>query len=328
MEYRNLNHTDLEVSPICLGTVNYDTTLLSKTDSKRQLSQFVELGGNFVDTAHVYGVWEPGGTSRSEATIGEWFRETGGRDSLILATKGAHPEWGKMSVPRVRPRDIEADLEKSLHLLHTDYIDLYFLHRDDPGIPVSDIVDCLDRARERGKIRWYGCSNWKLGRIREAADYAKRKGAPGFVVNQLMLSLADINFQGLPDKTFVVMDGPTADYHSESGLNAMAYMSIAKAYFTRRHAGERLPESVTSVYGNASNDRIYERTRNSVEAGEYTFMDISLLYLMAERRFPTVPIASFDTPEQLAEGLSCWDKPAPMDLLRELGGMKKYVYAE
>ena len=328
MEYRTLNHTDLNVSPICLGTVNYDTSLLSKADSKRQLSQFLDLGGNFVDTAHVYGVWEPGGTSRSEATIGEWIRETKRRDALILATKGAHPEWGKMSIPRVRPKDIEADLEESLRLLGTDYIDLYFLHRDDPDVPVADIVDCLDRARESGKIRWYGCSNWKLARIRKAADYAKKKGSPGFVVNQLMMSLADINFHMLPDKTFVLMDGETADYHAEAGLNAMAYMSIAKAYFTRRHQGERLPESVSSVYGNSSNDRIYERAKAVVDAGEYTFMDLSLLYLMAERRFPTVPIASFDTPEQLIEGLSCWDKPVPEDLLAELGRMKQFVYLE
>ncbi|HOX11624.1 MAG TPA: aldo/keto reductase [Spirochaetia bacterium] len=326
MHYRKLNRTDLEVSPICLGTVNYDTALLSKADSKRQLSRFVERGGNFVDTAHVYGMWEPGATSRSEAAIGEWIRETGKRDSLVLATKGAHPEWGRMSVPRVRPRDIEADLEESLRLLGTDHVDLYFLHRDDPAVPVSDIVDCLDRARERGKIRWYGCSNWKLGRIREAAAYAAGKGSPGFVVNQLMLSLADINFHNLPDKTFVLMDRETAEYHAETGLNVMAYMSIAKAYFTRRHQGEKLPESVTSVYGSESNDRIYERARAAVDAGEYTFMDLSLMYLMAETRFPTVPIASFDTPEQLEEGLSCWDKPVPGALLAELGRMKRYVY--
>lgn len=326
MQYKKLNGTDLQVSPICLGTVNYDSQVLSRDASKRQLSQFVEMGGNFVDTAHVYGVWEPGARSRSELTIGEWIRETGKRDALVLATKGAHPAWGKMDVPRVRPADIAADLEESLRHLRTDRVDVYFLHRDDPKVPVEDIVDCLDDACSQGKIRYYGCSNWTLPRIKEAAAYAKAKGSAGFVVNQLMLSLADINFFNLPDKTFVLMDEETADYQGATGMNAMAYMSIAKGYFARRYMGEALPASVTSVYGNESNDKIYEIARAVVEGGGYTFMDLSFMCLMAEKRFPTIPIASFDTPEQLELGLSCWDKPMPMELIASLMRLKKYVY--
>ena len=326
MEYRKLNHTDLMVSPICLGTVNYDTAVLSKADSKRQLSQFIEMGGNFVDTAHIYGAWEPGCTSRSELAIGEWLQETGRRDELVLASKGAHPEWGRMDVPRVSPRHIEKDLDESLGYLGTDFIDLYFLHRDDPEVPVGAIIDCLDEACRQGKIRYYGCSNWKLPRIREAAAYAAAKGSAGFVVNQLMLSLADINFYNLPDKTFVLMDGETMDYQASTGMNAMAYMSIAKAYFTRRHQGEDLPEGVSSVYGSPSNDAIYRKALPTVEGGQYSFMDLSLLYLMAEPRFPTVPIASFDTPAQLVEGMMCCDKPVPSAMLGELGRLKRYVY--
>ena len=179
-------------------------------------------------------------------------------------------------------------------------------------MPVREIVDCLDAACNTGKIRYYGCSNWKLGRIKEAAAYAKTKGSRGFVVNQLMHSLADINYHRLPDKTFVLMDEETAAYQAETGLNAMAYMSIAKAYFTRRHQGEKLPESVTSVYGNESNERIYARALDAVNAGRHSFMDLSLMYLMAESRFPVIPIASFDTPEQLVEGL-CLLGQAPPD---------------
>lgn len=326
MQYKRLNNTDLMVSPICLGTVNYDSAVLSKDASKKQLSQFLDVGGNFVDTAHVYGVWEPGNTSRSEITIGEWIRETGKRDAIVLASKGAHPAWGKMDIPRVGPKDIMKDLEESLRYLRTDYIDLYFLHRDDLNVPVRDIVDCLDAACEQGKILYYGCSNWTLNRVKEAAAYAKAKGSKGFVVNQLMLSLADINFFNLQDKTFVLMDEETAEYQRASGLNAMAYMSIAKAYFTRKYMGEKLPESVLAVYDNESNGKIYERALKSVEKGDYTFMDLSLMYLMSEKRFPTIPIASFDTPSQLVEGLSCWDKPMPQELLDDLRQLKRYVY--
>jgi len=327
MEYIKFNKTDLQVSPICLGTVNYDT-LLSKEESKKQLSQFVDMGGNFIDSAHIYGDWEPPVLCRSEKTIGEWIKETGNRDKVIISTKGAHPDWGHMDIPRVWAKDIKKDLDESLGLLNTDYIDIYFLHRDDPNVPVEQIIDCLDDAVKSGKIRYYGCSNWKLPRIKEAQSYAVEKGSPGFICNQLMWSLADVNFHNLPDKTFILMDKETHDYHTETGMNVMAYMSIAKAYFTRRFAGENLPESVTSVYESSSNDKIYEAATEAVKSGDYSFIDLSFMYIMAERNFPAVPIASFDTPGQLVSGLASWDKNKPRKLIDDLGGYKKFLYNE
>lgn len=325
MQYKNLVRTDLSVSPICLGTVNYGS-MLSEADSKRQLSQFLDMGGNFVDSAHIYGDWEPGLTGRSERTIGHWFKETGNRDKIILATKGAHPDWGFMEIPRVKPSDIMKDLEESLRFLHTDHIDLYFLHRDDANVPVEDIIDCLDDACIQGKIRYYGCSNWSLERICAAETYARAKGSKGFVVDQLMWSLADINFYNLADKTFILMDGDTHAHHAENGMNVMAYMSIAKAYFTRKQAKEILPESVSSVYDNESNDAIYREGLDFLKGSDYSFMDLSLMYLMSETKFPTVPIASFDTPEQLEMGLSCWDKPYPVEMLQTFRTLKRFVY--
>lgn len=325
MKKVKFNGTDLNVAPICLGTVNYDS-LMSKDQSKRQLSEYVEKGGNFIDSAHIYGDWNPGVLCRSERTIGEWIRETGLRDRMIIATKGAHPDWGRMDIPRVKPGDIEKDLHESLEYLSTDYIDLYFLHRDDPNVPVADIIDYLDKAQKQGKIRYYGCSNWSLDRIKEAAAYAKQTGKQGFSVNQIMWSLADVNFEGLPDKTFIVMDPEMYAYHAQTKLNLMAYMSIAKAYFQRRYDGEILPGGVTDVYKNASNDAIYQASLPVVETGEISFMDLSFMYIMGEMAFPSVPIASFDTDEQLETGLAAWDKPIPRDLMNELGKLKKFVY--
>jgi aryl-alcohol dehydrogenase-like predicted oxidoreductase len=327
MELKRFNHTDLIVSPICLGTVNYGSAM-NESDSQKQMDEFLDLGGNFIDTAHVYGDWAEGKTSPSEKAIGQWFQKSGKRSSVVLATKGAHPLWTNMSVPRVHASDIAIDLEESLRYLKTDYIDLYFLHRDDRKVPVQEIIDGLDKAVQEGKIRYYGCSNWGLDRIQEAAAYATEKGSKGFVCNQLMLSLADINFYNLPDKTFILMDEKTHAYQAQTGLNAMAYMSIAKAFFTRKYAGEKLPESVTSVYENESNSKMYELCKEIVASGTYSFMDLSLMYVMAEKNFPTVPIASFDTSEQLQEGLSCWNKQIPEELIEKLASFKKYVYLQ
>lgn len=325
MEFKKIFNTDLAVAPICLGTVNYGTAL-PVDEAKRQLSQYIDLGGNFIDTAHIYGDWEPGLDARSERVIGQWLKETKNRERVVISTKGAHPAWSDLSTARVRPVDIKQDLDESLAYLGTDYVDLYFLHRDDPNVPVSEIIDYLDEATKEGKIRYYGCSNWTLKRIKEASAYARSKRSTGFVVNQLMWSLADINFNNLTDKTFVLMDKESMDYHHERNLCAMAYMSIAKGYFTRRHQGESLPESVTSVYENESNDRIYEAALRFVNDGEYTFMDLAFMYIIYESLFTAIPIASFDTPGQLVDGLSCLDKEPPIDMLYKLCAMKEFVY--
>lgn len=325
MNYVKFNNTDLTVSPVCLGTVNYGTTM-TEQDAKEQISKFLDEGGNFIDTAHIYGDWGDGPKCISERIIGKWIGENGSRDKIVLATKGAHPDWGHMDIPRVNKRCIEKDLDESLEYLNTDYIDLYFLHRDDPNTSVAEIMECLDGARKAGKIRYYGCSNWALNRIKEAQAYCIEHNLQGFSCNQLMWSLADVNFYNLADKTFILMDEETRAYHAESGMNVMAYMSIAKGYFARRAAGEKLPPSVADVYDNPSNDAIYEIARAIAAEGKYSYMDMSYMYIMAEKLFPSVPIASFDNMGHLAECVGSMEKSIPADIIEEFARLKKFVY--
>lgn len=327
MDYKKFNNADLRVSPVCLGTVNYGTAM-SEEDAKAQISAFLDAGGNFLDTAHIYGDWGEGPKCISERVIGKWIKENGRRDDIVLVTKGAHPDWGHMDIPRVNKKGIEKDLEESLTYLNTDYIDLYFLHRDDPDTPVSEIMECLDDARKAGKIRYYGCSNWALPRIKEAQAYCEAHGLQGFTCNQLMWSLADINFYNLEDKTFILMDEETRNYHAKTGMNVMAYMSIAKGYFVRRAAGESLPANVTDVYDNLSNDAIYELCKQVVSEGKYTYMDLAYMYIMAENLFPSVPIASFDNKDHLDACIASMEKDMPADIITRLAELKKYVYWE
>jgi len=325
MKYVKFNNTDLIVSQVCLGTVNYGTTT-TEEDAKAQISKFIDEGGNFIDTAHVYGDWGDGPKSISERIIGRWIKENGNRYQLILSTKGAHPEWGHMDIPRVNKKCIEKDINESLTYLNTDYIDLYFLHRDDTNTPVAEIMECLDNARKAGKIRYYGCSNWSLKRIKEAQKFCAEHGLQGFSCNQLMWSLADINFYNLPDKTFILMDEENYKYCTETGLNVMAYMSIARGYFARLAVGEPLPSSVSDIYSNPSNDKIYKFMKSVVEDGRYSYIDLSFMYIMAEKNFPSVPIASFSNMEQLNECINCTKKSIPFDTIFQLSQLKKYVY--
>jgi len=325
MNYKKLNNTNLSVSPICIGTVHYGTKT-SKQEAKAQISKFVSEGGNFIDTAHVYGDWVAGPKSISERIIGEWIAENGNREQLILSTKGAHPYLSQMAVPRVNAVEIHKDVEESLTYLQTEYIDLYFLHRDDPQIPVAEIMESLDNLQKAGKIRYYGCSNWTIERIKEAQNYCKKHHLQGFSCNQIMWSLADINFYNVADKTLVAMDTATYKYHVESEMSVMAYMSVAKGYFPRKAKGGELLQSMVDIYENASNERIFAYAKEIVAGGTYSYIDLFYLYLMAEKQFPAIPIASFSSMEQLGEGLACWEKEIPYDICEQFAQMKEYCF--
>ena len=169
------------VSVISLGTggagANYD-----RATAFAMLDAFFEEGGNFVDTAHVYNDWIPGERSRSEKLLGAWMKERRNRSGVLLATKGAHPDLAQMQVGRLSPAEIQADLEESLRFLQVETIDLYWLHRDDPTRPVEEIIDTLEAQVQAGKIRYFGCSNWRLERIQAAQLYSRqavRRQAPG-----------------------------------------------------------------------------------------------------------------------------------------------------
>ena len=102
-----------------------------------------------------------------------------------------------MHIPRISPQDIITDIDESLHCLQTETIDLYWLHRDDPKQPVAAILETLNNQVTKGKIRYFGCSNWRVQRIEEAMQYATDHGIAGFVGNQLMWSFAVPNLDAL-----------------------------------------------------------------------------------------------------------------------------------
>jgi aryl-alcohol dehydrogenase-like predicted oxidoreductase len=323
MQYKQLNNTNLEVSTLCLGTVNYGT-YFHKDKAFSQLDSFLNQGGNFIDTAHVYGDWETGTRGLSEQVLGQWMNDRRCRNSCIIATKGAHPRLESMNVSRVNQKDIEKDLAESLDNLKTDYIDIYFLHRDDISVPVGEIIDLLEQFVAEKKIHYYGCSNWSLKRIREASDYAARKGSAGFVCNQLMWSLADVRSEGIADKTMIMMDAPTYNYHKETGMNVMAYMSMAKGYFPMRAAAVHLSESVQSVYTIPTNDKIFEKLLNLSKETGVSIAEICLKYLM-KHSFPSIPIASFDDDNQLGLGIKSCEAPLSAAMVEELHSMKTFI---
>ncbi|MEM7808546.1 MAG: aldo/keto reductase [Planctomycetota bacterium] len=178
---------------------------------------FFEYGGNGFDTAHVYG------RTRS-ALLGQWIKHRNVRDQVAVICKGAH-------TPRNFPHFIRGELMDQLGWLGTDYCDLYFLHRDNPDVPAGEFVDVLSELADEGLIRGgFGGSNWTLSRLKEAQDYASKKGVRGFTVMSQNLSLAE-----MVDPVWRGCESAHADdwmsYLAETGLTNFAWSSQARGFF-------------------------------------------------------------------------------------------------
>ena len=165
MKQVQLPQTDLTVSRVALGSSMLGSRV-NRSDSFALLDAFVEKGGTLIDTAHVYANWAPGPRNISEKTIGAWLKVTGRRNEMVIASKGGHPEPGEDRISRLSPTEIVGDLDSSLGLLGVERIDLYWLHRDDLNRPVGEMLEVVNEQARLGKIRYFGCSNWRPARIR------------------------------------------------------------------------------------------------------------------------------------------------------------------
>src|SRR5215813_11777320 len=232
MRYSAVPNTDLNPSVIWLGALPFGVSL-PQDAAFALMDAYFEAGGNCLDTALVYGEWLPGGKGLSEQTVGAWMTSRHRRDEIILSTKGCHPRLTSMEIPRLSEAELSSDLDESLHNLQTEYIDVYWLHRDDSNRPVAEILEALQHQAQAGKIRTFGCSNWRVERIQEAQEYAAAHKMQAFVGDQLMWSLAQPNPEALSDPSMVWMDKQMYAYHRASGLPAMAYTAQAHGFFAK-----------------------------------------------------------------------------------------------
>ncbi len=174
MEYIHLGASGVQVSRICLGTMTFGREADEKT-SFQILDRYVELGGNLIDTADVYS------SGASERVIGRWLAQHGQRDQIVLATKvqgqtGTGPNDEGLSRLHI-VRAVEASLQR----LQTDVIDLYQIHRWDPGTPPEETLAALDDLVHQGKVRYLGCSNLKAWQLYKYLHIAQRDGLTRFI---------------------------------------------------------------------------------------------------------------------------------------------------
>ena len=280
------------ISRIVLGTLVFSPH--KDMTGEELLDAFFSAGGNAIDTAHAYG----GGDS--ERVVGAWMNTHDNREEVFLIDKGAH-HTPKVPRPRLNPQEIKCDLDESLDRLHTDYIDLYLLHRDDPQIPVATIIEYLNQEIESGRILAFGASNWTHQRIQKANEYAVQNGLIGFAVSSSNLSLA-VPMEAMWPGVLSASD-EAQRWHRENDFPLLSWSSQARGFFSGQFTPEnRDDENMVRVYYNPEN---FEKLRRAQELGGnkgFTAIQIALAYVM-HQPYPTFPIVGPCTLAELDSSL-------------------------
>jgi len=171
MQRRTLGRTGLSVSRICLGTMTWGRDT-DDNQARGQFAAFTDAGGNFIDTADVYT------DGASETLLGEIIKETGSRDSIVIATKAVGVPDPDRRRDASRAHLMRA-LDASLQRLQTDYVDLWQLHAWDPRTPLDETLSTLDDVVRSGKVRYVGISNYNGWQTAQAATW--QRAVPGRV---------------------------------------------------------------------------------------------------------------------------------------------------
>ncbi len=249
------------------------------------LDAFFQRGGNIYDTAWVYG------HGRTEAVFGEWLKARGVRDDVVIIGKGAHS-------PLTYPDVIGKQLDQSLARLGTDHVDVYFMHRDNPDVPVGEFVDAMDAEVTAGRIRGpFGGSNWTRERVDAAIDYARRTGKRAPTVLSNNFSLAEMN-EPIWAGCVAASDPAWRGWLEDRGIVNFAWSSQGRGFFTELAGRDRpgTPELVR-VWYSEENFKRRDRAMELARERGVSPLHVALAYVLAQS-FQVVPLIG---PRQLAE---------------------------
>src|SRR5277367_2552770 len=293
MQTRKLGGSGLEVSPVCLGGNVFGWTA-DEPASFAILDAFVGAGFNFIDTADVYSRWVPGHKGgESEIVLGNWFKRSGKRKNVILATKlGIEMAPDKKGLSKDY---ILREVEESLARLQTDYIDLYQSHKDDETVPIDETLEAYAQLIKQGKVRAIGASNYKAERLAESFGVAKQHGLPRYECLQ-------------PDYNLYERAGYEKDLEPvclKEGIGVIPYFALASGFLTGKYRSEndlaKGPRGqMVKKYLDERGFRILAALDEVAAKLNSTPGNVAVAWLIA-RPSITAPIASATSVEQLKD---------------------------
>jgi aryl-alcohol dehydrogenase-like predicted oxidoreductase len=281
MALRRIGDSELSVFPLALGGSIFGWTIDDDVSSKI-LDRYHNLGGNFIDTADSY----VGG--RSEVMIGNWMRDRGNRNDIIIATKiGRNPDN-----PGLTERSIMGAVEASLQRLQTDHIDLLYFHSDDYNVPFEESLSAVDRLVQRGDIRYLAASNYTAERLAEARVLAAN-GLSRFAALQTHYNL--MHRSGYEGDLALVAKAQT--------LGVMPYFALANGFLTGRYRSKTDVTRTTRAsragqHLNRRGMRVLTVLDTIAHAHHSSVTTIALAWLLSKPNI-VAPVASASRPEHI-----------------------------
>ena len=303
MKYKQIPFVNLPVSEIIYGTAI--PPYLNGDDGDEILEGIFSLGINAIDTARNYNL--------SEKSVGHWFENCGHRDEVILLSKCGHPEGGRK---RVTEKDMREDFAISTEYLHTNYIDIYLLHRDDPNVDVGTIVEIFNAFHAEGKIGAFGGSNWTHERIEAANEYAYKNGLIPFSVSSPNFSLAHQAGDPWGWDTVTITGDENAqarEWYKKNQMPVVAYSSLARGLFSGRlHstdfniASSILDEAAMKGYGYEENFEKLARCEELSERKGCSVTQIALSWLY-KQNINVFSVISTKNPSKMKDNIAALD---------------------
>lgn len=291
MQKRKLGNSGIEVAPLVLGGNVFGWTV-DETTGFKLLDAFVDAGFSMIDTANVYPKWAPGCQGgESEALIGKWLVRSGRRKNVVLATKvGTEMAPGRKGLSKSY---ILRAAEDSLRRLHTDYIDLYQSHRDDPDTPLEETLEAHSQLIRAGKVRAIGASNYSAERLSQALDASAKNNLPRYESLQPEYNLVE-------RQSYETSLEPLC---REKNLGVITYFSLASGFLTGKYHSEADLEksdrgSYVKKYMNDRGFRIVAALEEVAGQLKSTPAQVAIAWLIS-RPGVTAPIASARTHDQL-----------------------------
>src|ERR1700734_1080038 len=296
MKYRQLGHTGLEISPLCLGCMTFGTPergdhpwTLPEQQSRPLIRKAIEMGINFFDTANAYS------DGTSEEIVGQALKDYSRRDEVVIATKVFFPMSKGPNGGGLSRKSIFNAIDASLRRLGTDYVDLYQIHRWDPATPIEETLEALHDVVKAGKARYIGASSMYAWQFAKALYISERHGWTRFasMQNHYNLLYREEEREMLP-------------LCADQGIGVIPWSPLARGRLTPAW-GARTARAATDEFGQslyAAGDRqIAEQVAKVAQGRGVSRAQIALAWV-AGRPGVTAPIVGATRPEHLDDAIA------------------------
>ena len=341
MKFRNIPHTDIEVSVICLGSMNWGRQN-TEADAHEQLDYALSQDINFIDTAEMYPVpptKEKQGLT--ESYIGSWLKVRGKRDDLIIASKVSGPSTlvrTRDNALRLDRAGIRSAIDGTLERLGVDYVDLYQVHWpqrrtnffgirgfDGPiqpdDVPIEETLEALAEIVKAGKVRHIGVSNETAWGVHEYLRLVQEKNLPRIVTIQNQYSLTNRTYEvGLSELTL------------REGVGLLVYSPLSKGVLTGKYLGGAKPSGARFTLferdsGRYNPPHAQEAIRRYVELAKANGLDPSQMALafVNDRPFVTANIIGATSLEQLKVDIASIDLVLPTEVLEGIATIYREI---